>query len=158
MVVHVENSELNLVTSQEAQAEHIVQTLEPAKATETDLSQGVVLKDLSTPENVPTLSKQFIAAGSNSQITSSPLAGTISAPTQTDIMEEIPSHVIVIKTNLVSVNNPLASTYSPAHGSPFSIQTDHYDQDDGDGFTSDATANLSMSRLIKPLQKFQDME
>lgn len=111
--------------------------------------------------NNPTHSKQSIATGSNSQTTSPPLAGTISAPTQTNIMEEIPSHVIVFETNSVSADNPLASTHSPAHGSPLFNQTDHYEQDDRDGIMSDATANLNMSRggrPIKPLQKFQDME
>ena len=85
----------------------------------------------------------------------------ISAPTQTNIMEEIPSHVIVFETNLVSGDNPSVSMHSPAHGSPLFNQTDHYEQDDGNGIISDATANLDMSRgrrSIRPLKKFQDME
>nr|VDD58345.1 unnamed protein product [Brassica oleracea] len=160
--MQVENSELSLVTAQEAQAEHTLQTLVPTKASETEhLSQGVDPKEFSTPVNNSTHSKQSIATGSNSQTTSPPLTGTISAPTQTNIMEEIPSHVIVFKTNSVSADNPLVSTHSPAHGSPLFNQTDHYEQDDRDGIMSDATANLNMSRggrPIKPLQKFQDME
>lgn len=76
-------------------------------------------------------------------------------------MEAIPSPVIVFETKLVPKDNSLASSHSPEHGSPFSNQIDYNEQDDGDGFMSDATANLTMSRggrLIKPLQKFQDME
>ncbi|KAL0687148.1 hypothetical protein Bca4012_086825 [Brassica carinata] len=85
----------------------------------------------------------------------------ISAPTHTNIMEEIPSHVIVFETNSVSADNPSASTHSPAHGSLLFNQTDHYEQDDGDGIMSDATAKFNMSlggRPIRPLQKFQDIE
>ena len=76
-------------------------------------------------------------------------------------MEKIPSPFIVFKTKLVSTDNSLVSPHSPEHGSLLVNQIDHNEQDDGDGFMSDATANLTMSqsgRLIKPFQKFQDME
>lgn len=136
--------------------------LVPTKASETEhLSKGVDPKEFSTPVNNPSHSKQSVATGSNSQTISPPLAGTISAPTQTNIMEEIPSHVIVFETNSVSADNLLASTHSPAHGSLLFNQTDHYEQDDRDGIMNDATTNLNMSRggrLIKPLQKFQNMK
>ncbi|CAN6909384.1 unnamed protein product, partial [Brassica oleracea] len=76
-------------------------------------------------------------------------------------MEKIPSPFIVFKTKLVSTDNSFVSPHSPEHGSLLVNQIDHNEQDDGDGFMSDATANLTMSqsgRLIKPFQKFQDME
>ncbi|KAL0662143.1 hypothetical protein Bca4012_098980 [Brassica carinata] len=122
---------------------------------------GAMPQEFSAPVNNPTHSKQSIATGSNSQTTSPPLAGTISAPTQTNITEEIPSHVIVFETNSVLTENLLASTHSPAHDSPLFNQTDHYEQDDRNEIISDATANLNMSRdgkPIKPFQNFQDME
>ncbi|CAN7106134.1 unnamed protein product, partial [Brassica rapa subsp. narinosa] len=103
--------------------------------------------------------KVHLATGSNYFLTSSPLADTQSAPTVADIMEEIPSPVIVLEANLVSPDNSLVPLYSPAHGSP--SVTACNEQDDERGYMSDATANLNMSRggrPIKPVQKFQDME
>ncbi|XP_033134634.1 uncharacterized protein LOC117127885 [Brassica rapa] len=161
--LQAKNSEIDLVSAEEAQVEPSVQILESAIERDTDLhsQMSVEPKDLSTPANNFTHSKVHIANGSNSLFISSPLADTQSAPTETIIMEAIPSPVIVFETNLVPKDNSLASSHSPEHGSPFSNQIDYNEQDDGDGFMSDATANLTMSRggrLIKPLQKFQDME
>lgn len=163
-VLEVEKSELSLVSAEEAQTELTEKTLESAKETEIEhlqLLEGVEPKDFSTPVTNPTHSMLPIATGSNSQFTSSPLAGIHSAPTQTTIMEDIPSLVIVSEISLVSPDKSLASSHTHAHESPPFNQTYNSEQDDGDGFMSDAKASLNMSRggrPIKPLQKYQDME
>lgn len=75
-------------------------------------------------------------------------------------MEKIPSHVIVFETNLVSTDNSLAPSHSPEHGSLFN-QIDYNEQEDGNGFISDARINFTISRgekLMKPLQNFQNIE
>lgn len=81
---------------------------------------------------------------------------------QNPIIEGIPSPIIVSETNLASGNNSLAFTQSPIHDSISRDQTDQQtEQDDRDGFLSDALENLSISRggrPIKTLQKYQDME
>ena len=76
------------------------------------------------------LPKVHLATGSNYFLTSSPLADTQSAPTEADIMEEIPSPVIVLEANLVSPDNSLVPLYSPAHGSPSVTQIACNEQDD----------------------------
>ncbi|KAL0686673.1 hypothetical protein Bca4012_086350 [Brassica carinata] len=120
---------------------------------------GVELKALSMPANLLIHSKVTIAIGSNSQSTSPPLAGIISAPAESTIMEEISSPIMVSKTNLEIGDNSLA--FTPTHDSLSHNHTEQPNvQDDEDGLMSDAMANLNTSRgvrPIKPLQKYQDM-
>ncbi|CAN6842559.1 unnamed protein product, partial [Brassica oleracea] len=140
---------------EEAREELTEQTLEPTKESGIELIDE--LKVFSTPVNNLTCSKVH----SNYFLTSSPLADTQSAPTEANIMEEIPSPVIVFEANSVSPDNSLVPLYSPAHGSLSVTQIACNEQDDERGYMSDATANLNMSRggrPIKPVQKFQDME
>ncbi|CAN6877422.1 unnamed protein product [Brassica oleracea] len=110
--------------------------------------EGVEPNDPTTPANFSTYSKVTVATSSNFQSTSSPLAGNLHVPTQNSIMD----------ANLVSRNNSLAFMHSPIHDNLSRNQTDKQtEQDDRDGFLSDATTNLSMSRggrPIKPLQKY----
>lgn len=159
LVLPAENAESNLVSAEEAREELTEQTLEPTKESGIELRDE--LKVFSTPVNNLTCSKVHLATSSNSFLTSSPLADTQSAPTEANIMEEIPSPVIVFEANSVSPDNSLVPLYSPAHGSPSVTQIACNEQDDERGYMSDATANLDMSRggrPIKPVQKFQDME
>ncbi|CAN7139757.1 unnamed protein product [Brassica rapa subsp. narinosa] len=158
-VVQVEDSEANLDLASTDQI------LEPTNVTEIEELQsqkGVELKALSTPVHFLVHSKETIAIGSNSQFTTSPLAGTAPAPAEPTIMEEIPSHIIVSETSLESGGNSLAFMYTPTHGSPFYNAIEQFNVHDvGDGLMSDATANLNMSRggrPIKPSQKYQDMD
>ncbi|KAL0877680.1 hypothetical protein Bca101_027386 [Brassica carinata] len=159
LMLPADNSETSLVSAEEARDELTEQTLESTKESGIELSDE--RKDFSTPVNNLTYSKVHLATGSNSFLTSSPLADTQSSPTKTTIMEEIPSPVIVFEANSVSPDNPLVPSYSPVHGSPHVTQIACNEQDDERGYMSDATANLNMSRggrPIKPVQKFQDME
>ncbi|XP_018448228.1 uncharacterized protein LOC108819674 [Raphanus sativus] len=159
--VQMENSEASLVVAEKAKGDQIIEPTTEAEIEQLQSQKSVELKALSTPSNLPTHSKVTIAIGSNSHSTSPPLSGTVPDPAQTIIMEEIPSPIIVSETRLELGNNPLAFIRTPTHGSPFHYQTELNVQDDGDGFMSDATANLNMSRggrPIKPLQKYQDME
>lgn len=158
-VVQVEDSEANLDLASTDQI------LEPTNVTEIEELQsqkGVELKALSTPVHFLVHSKETIAIGSNSQFTTSPLAGTAPAPAEPTIMEEIPSHIIVSETSLESGGNSLAFMYTPTHGSPFHNAIEQFNVHDvGDGLMSDATANLNMSRggrPIKPSQKYQDKD
>ena len=158
-VVQVEDFEANLDLASTDQI------LEPTNVTEIEELQsqkGVELKALSTPIHFLVHSKETIAIGSNSQFTTSPLAGTAPAPAEPTIMEEIPSHIIVSETCLESGGNSLAFMYTPTHGSPFHNAIEQFNVHDvGDGLMSDATANLNMSRggrPIKPSQKYQDMD
>nr|VDC98791.1 unnamed protein product [Brassica oleracea] len=125
-----------------------------------ETSLGVELKALSMPANLPIHSKVTIAISSNSQSTSPPLAGIISAPAQPTIMEEISSPIMVSKTNLEVGDNSLA--FTPTHDSLSHNHTEQPNvQDDEDGLMSDAMTNLNTSRggsPIKPLQKYQDMD
>ncbi|KAF3538808.1 hypothetical protein F2Q69_00019200 [Brassica cretica] len=134
---------------------------EPAQFSDvSDQVVGVELKALSMPANLPIHSKVTIAIDSNSQSTSSPLAGIISAPAEPTSMEEIPSPIMVSKTNLEVGDNSLA--FTPTHDSLSHNHTEQPNvQDDEDGLMSDAMANLNTSRggrPIKPLQKYQDMD
>ncbi|KAF2556656.1 hypothetical protein F2Q68_00013017 [Brassica cretica] len=158
MVVQEENSEANLVSAEKAQGHSSEKTTTETKSEEMQTQEGVEPNDPTTPANFSTYSKVTVATSSNFQSTSSPLAGNLHAPTQNSIMEGIPSPIIVSETNLVSRNNSLAFMHSPIHDNLSRNQTDQQtEQDDRDGFLSDATANLSMSRRgrpIKPLQKY----
>ncbi|KAF3575719.1 hypothetical protein DY000_02031926 [Brassica cretica] len=159
LVLPAENAESSLVSAEEAREELTEQTLEPTKKSGIELRDE--LKEFSTPVNNLTCSKVHLATGSNSFLTSSPLADTQSSPTEANIMEEIPSPLIVFEANSVSPYNSLVPLYSPAHGSPSVTQIACNEQDDERGYMSDATANINMSRggrPIKPVQKFQDME
>ncbi|KAH0939304.1 hypothetical protein HID58_006765 [Brassica napus] len=85
-----------------------VKSTTETKFEEMQTQEGVELNDPTTPANFSIYSKVTVATSSNFQSTSSPLAGTLPAPTQNSIMEGIPSPIIVSETNLVSRNNSLA--------------------------------------------------
>lgn len=83
MVVQVESSEVNLVSAEKEIGEYTIQILESNNETEFKEMQtqdSVVPNDLSTPTDFPTYSTVTIANDSNSQSTSSPLAGSLPAP------------------------------------------------------------------------------
>ena len=157
VVVQVENSETSFVL---ASTDQIVEHINEIEIEELQSQKGVELKALSMPANLPIHSKVTIAIGSNSQSTSPPLAGIISAPAEPTIMEEIPSPIMVSKTNLEVGDNSLA--FTPTHDSLSHNHTEQPNvQDDEDGVMSDAMANLNTSRggrPIKPFQKYQDMD
>ncbi|CAN6840784.1 unnamed protein product [Brassica oleracea] len=157
VVVQVENSETSLVLSS---TDQIVEHINDLEIEELQSQKSVELKALSMPANLPIHSKVTIAIGSNSQSTSPPLAGIISAPAEPTIMEEISSPIMVSKTNLEVGDNSLA--FAPTHDSLSHYHTEQPNvQDDEDGLISDAMANLNTSRgerPIKPLQKYQDVD
>ncbi|CAN7032413.1 unnamed protein product [Brassica rapa subsp. trilocularis] len=150
------NSETSLVL---ASTDQIVEHINEIEIEQLQSQKGVELKDLSMSSNLPIHSKVTIAISSNSQFTSPPLAG-ISAPAEPTIMEEIPSPIIVSKTNLEVGDNSLA--FTPTHDNLSHNHTEQPNvQDDEDGLMSDAMANLNTSRggrSIKPLQKYQHMD
>lgn len=158
-MLQLENSAEDLLTAKKS--EPTARTLEIINETVNENLQSlenVDPKDLSTPVNNSTHSKVTIATGSISHFTPSPLAVTHYAPTDTTIMEEIPSPIIVFEAKSALADNSLASSHSLIHCSPSYNQLDQpLEQDDEDGSMGEATANLNMSRggrPIKPLQKF----